>query len=416
MTAEQDWAGPVALVDVELSEPITGVDVGARYSRALLLVRDAGRPVGRIEVALTAGRLSAEACARAIHDATPASGWPPAPPVPQRLPPATVVVCTRDRGDSALATVASFEALDYDAEIDIIVVDNAPTDDVLRDALSARDHVPGRPVRRVVEPVPGLSQARNRALAVASGEIIAFTDDDAIVEPQWLRSIAAAMSAADDVAGVSGLTIPAEMETPAQEWCERLGGLNKGRGFARETYRADDLGGRHPLYPFPTLGAGVNMAFRRDVLAELGGFSHALGVGNGTGGGEDTAIFALLLIRGFSIVYEPAAVVRHAHRRSLDDLIRQMHGYGVGVTSYLAWCLHRHPRESLGLVRMVRPALRYMLTRGGSHETADAHPVPGFLTAELRRGLPEGPMAYVRAERADRRLRRGAAGHDPRHG
>lgn len=354
---------------------------------------------------MRAGQVSGEDWERAVRAVSPevADGPIAAPRFP--LPSATVVVCTRDRGESALATLSSFEALDYEGEVEILVVDNAPRDDALAVALDRRPSVAGRPVRRVVEPVPGLSQARNRALAVASGEMIAFTDDDAVVEPQWLSAIATGLQRAEDVVSVSGLTLPAEMETEAQEWCERFGGLNKGRGFTPAVYRAADLGGRHPLYPFPTLGAGVNMAFRTDVLRRLGGFSHALGVGNGTGGGEDTAIFAEVLVRGMAIAYEPAAVVRHRHRREQDALLRQMRGYGVGVTSYLAWCLHRHPRESLGLIRMSLPALRYFLSRGASHQAPGAPGVPSFLTAELRRGLPEGPLAYARAVRADRRRR-----------
>jgi glycosyltransferase involved in cell wall biosynthesis len=316
-----------------------------------------------------------------------------------------VVVCTRDRADSAIQTVLSFQTLEYEGDVEIIVIDNAPRDNTLAEALERLPDNPRRPVRRVVEPVPGLSRARNRALDVASGEIIAFTDDDAVAEPQWLRMLASGFGAAPDVAAVSGLTIPAEIETQAQDWAERFNGLNGGRGFARQEYRVGQLAGRHPLYPFPTIGAGVNMAFRRDVLRELGGFCPTLGVGTGTGGGEDTAIMAEVLLARHAIVYEPGAVVRHLHRRDEAGLRTQMRGYGIGVTAYLSWCLHKHPWKSLGMVKMAGHVAEYVRSRGASHQAPDRPPVPQFLRDDLRRGLPHGPWAYIRAVRHDRSLR-----------
>ncbi len=331
-------------------------------------------------------------------------------PAPDRRsrPSFTVAVCTHDRAVAALDTVASFEALDYDGDVEIVVVDNAPRDDALAVALKARPQRPGRPVRRVVEPVPGLSRARNRALAVAGGELIAFTDDDAVVEEHWLRALAQGFARADDIACVTGLTLPAELETRAQEWYERYGGFNKGRGFQPVVLRAGELGGQHALYPFPSFGAGVNMAFRADVLRGMGGFEPALGPGQGSGGGDDTAMFAEILIGGLAIAYEPAAVVRHAHRRAEDVLHRQLHGYGVGLTAYLTWCVHRHPLRSLGLAGMALPALRYLASGGATHEMAHASGpgCPASLSAALRRGLLRGPMAYVRAVRAARGLPR----------
>ena len=184
---------------------------------------------------------------------------------------------------------------------------------------------------------------------------------------------------------------------------ERYGGFNKGRGFRRAVFRAGELGRQHPLYPFPPFGAGVNMAFRTRVLRELGGFELALGPGKGKGGGEDTAMLAEILMGGWTIAYEPGAVVRHLHRREEDVLHRQLRGYGIGLTAYLAWCVHRHPRESLGLARMSVPALRYLLSRGAAHDGGDAPGYPPSLSTALRRGLPLGPWAYARAARATRR-------------
>lgn len=389
------------IVDVDLDAPVRDIeDATGRYGRALLIARREHRPVGRLEVTLRDGVLAVERYERDLREASVDDARPT---VGGRLPSVTVAVCTRDRADSVIETIASFEALEYDGEVEIVVVDNAPRDDALARALDGRAQHAGVPWRRVVEPVPGLSQARNRALSEARGEIVAFTDDDAVVERRWLQAIAAGFATAGDVACVTGLTLPAELETRAQEWYERYGGFNKGRGFRRAVFRAGELGRQHPLYPFPAFGAGVNMAFRTRVLRELGGFELALGPGRGKGGGEDTAMLAEILMGGWAIAYEPAAVVRHLHRRDEDVLHRQLRGYGIGLTAYLTWCVHRHPRESLGLARMTVPAIRYLLSRGATHDGGEPPGYPSSLSTALRRGLPRGPWAYARAALATRR-------------
>ena len=398
------WPGPIALVDVEVAEAQADRFVDPRFERARLTLRADRRPVGQIDLRVHGGRLAAEAIQSAISAAQPASGWPAAAPVALDRPRVTAAVCTRGRGASVLDTVASFEGQTYDGPLEILVVDNAPEDDALGELLRTRPSRPERPVRHVIESIPGLSQARNRAVHAATGTLIAFTDDDAVAEPEWIEAIVAGFASDPATGAVSGLTFAAELETAAQEWYENFDGFNRGRGFTRMTFRPRDPGA-HPLYPFPTRGAGVNMAFRRDLLIERGGFSQALGAGTGTGGGEDVAMLAEVLLSGHLIAHEPAAVVRHSHRRSEAALTEMMHGYGVGFTAYLLWCLHKHPLASLGLARMIPSLVDYFRTRGGSHAPNQLE-VPVYLTRELRRGMPEGPGAYVRAVRRDRRARR----------
>jgi hypothetical protein len=75
----------------------------------------------------------------------------------------------------------------------------------------------------------------------------------------------------------------------------------------------------------------------------------------------------------------------------------------MGVTAYLTWCLHKHPRESLGLLRMTKPAVVYLLSGGRSHQDENRDVVPQFLRRAVRGGLPRGPWAYVRAVLAESR-------------
>ncbi len=399
--SDEDWAGPATVASVDLSDAPDVLRVSGERTRLVVFFRDSGAPVYRCELAAVDGVVpdaayhEALATAREAARACAASRVRPTRTGPR--PSATLAVCTHDRADAAIATIKSLEALDYDGDVEILLIDNAPTDDALELAVEAHRAETGSKVQRIVEPIAGLSRARNRALASATGDLIAFTDDDALAEPQWLEALADAFAANPNAGSVSGIALPAEIETRAQDLAERFNGLNGGRGFESCVYNPRTLGSRHALYPFPTYGAGVNMAFRRSLLVEIGGFCEALGVGTGTGGGEDTAIFADVLLAGWDIVYEPAAVVHHFHRRETRALMAQMRGYGIGLTAYLTWCLHRHPRQSLGLIRMARPALEYLISGGKSHQDENRESVPDFLRRQTRRGMPLGPWAYGRA-------------------
>jgi glycosyltransferase involved in cell wall biosynthesis len=138
---------------------------------------------------------------------------------------------------------------------------------------------------------PGLDWARNRAIQEARGEILAFTDDDAIVDPGWVTALVRVFAEDPEVMAVTGLVVPYELETDAQHLFERYGGF--GRGYEREWHsvprrpdRADTLYIGAGLY-----GTGANMAYRRRVFETIGAFDPALDVGTVTLGGGDLDMF-----------------------------------------------------------------------------------------------------------------------------
>ena len=81
------------------------------------------------------------------------------------------------------------------------------------------------------------------------GDIVAFTDDDAIADVYWLAEILRGYAARPSVGCVTGVILPAELRTQAQDWFEQFGGLSKGRGFEREIFEPGHP--QSPLFPFP---------------------------------------------------------------------------------------------------------------------------------------------------------------------
>jgi O-antigen biosynthesis protein len=276
----------------------------------------------------------------------------------------------------------------------VIVVDNAPATDAT--AALLRRHAAAMPYLRYARtPWANTAMARNRGIALAQGDIVCCIDDDAVADSRWLSALAAAFEAGPNVACVTGLILPLELETPAQLWFEQFGGF--GKGFARRVY---DLGANRPddyLFPYAagTFGSGPNMAFRRDVLQAIGGFDPALGGGTPAQGGEDLALYFEVLVRGYQLVYEPAALVRHAHRREYPALRRQIRGYGLGLAAYLTRSLVAHPQLLPDFCRRLPAGLRYAGDPGSGKNRKKTTSYPTELTRIELRGMLIGPVAYL---------------------
>lgn len=308
---ELTQAGPPALVLPRLVDTAR-----SRLRRSLVehLLEDALAAPGGIDLARRGGLLSL--------------GHPAAPPLD--LPSVTVAVCTRDRPEALRDCLRAVAALEQPV-LEVLVVDNGSTGDATRQVVESF-----AAVRYVQEPRRGLDWARNRALLEARGDLVAFTDDDVLVDPGWAAALARTFAAEPTAACVTGLVVPAELSTPAQVLFEVAGGFN--RGYRRRWFGAAVEDGELAGAVFPGTGAagtGASMALRRDVAVALGGFDTALDVGTPTGGGGDLEMFFRVVAAGHELVYEPAAVVRHRHRASDEELHRQLRGNGSGSFSFL---------------------------------------------------------------------------------
>jgi len=416
---------PILIGELELTEPIADIDLPARgdgtaYNGVQLLARMQQIPVGYVVLAPTAldssaishqvwsvlgdeiNRRRSRAGLPAINE-LPVGGIPVEPELADELtdrPLVTVVVCTRNRPESALVTLRGLADMRY-TPFEVVIVDNAPDSDATKEA-TQREFGADPRIRYVGEPRPGLSCARNRGLAEASADIVAFTDDDVRVDPWWLNGIVRGFQAAPNVACVTGLIATAELDNAAQLYFHLREGW--GASCERRVFDLAENRDESPLYPYSAgvFGAGANFAVSRAVLKEVGGFNEALGAGTPSGGGEDLNMFMRIVLAGHRLVYEPSAVVSHVHRASLADLSRQMRAYGSGCTAALTAIIMADARARRELPPRVISGVARMLKL--SSGVRDNPTLPSGLIQREVGGFFVGPWLYLKGRRNLRRL------------
>ncbi len=357
----------IKLVDIELSCPPKTIEGLEGYITLKGLIRLNGTPLGYIQLPVINDHCTVTDLIKAILEQ---HSWPivrqllcdllATAPEPDRwritdlpnvshskiLPLVTVAVCTRYRPDDLALCLNALNNLDY-PKLDLLVVDNAPSTNATERLV--RTTYPN--MRYVCEPRPGLDWARNRAIIEARGEIIAYTDDDVMVDSAWVSALAKIFAENPEVMAVTGLVVPYELETEAQILFEIYGGF--GRGFQRKWYRLH----REKRYRWGDLGTGelgtgANMAYRRSVFEQIGSFDPALDVGTVTNGGGDLEMFFRVLKEDHTLVYEPNAIVRHRHRRDYDRLRTQIANNGVGLVSYWVRTALTYPDERSAVLRI----------------------------------------------------------------
>lgn len=235
----------------------------------------------------------------------------------------SVVVCTYRRPSSLRIALESLGAQTcLMSRWELLVVDNGSgdgTEDVVRTFAEAE---PELNVRYVLEETPGLSVARNAGIAAAEGEIIAFLDDDVVVEPGWLSALAAAYTMATEAAAVGG-PVRAQWLAPRPTWLD---------DSFLPSLSVKDLGGTFRRLRSTERLVGANMSFRRDILEAGGGFSTRLGRhGQLLLDKEDIELQDRLFDNGSPVFYAPDAVVHHRiplERMSRRYFVRRAHGSG----------------------------------------------------------------------------------------
>lgn len=224
---------------------------------------------------------------------------------PLRLPLTSVVIATRNRRSLLERTLGALAMQTcHPSTFEVVVADNGSGDGTSEMLSSMTAAWPYR-LRALQVPRPGKSHAVNAAMARASGEFLALTDDDVEPAAEWMERLTAALQepGCDFVAG----RILPEWETTAPPWLSpSLYGVLAiaDNGPARKPIAR---GVNEQIMPI-----GANMAVRASVVARVGGLRSDLGKLDGTlRTGEDHEFFLRLLHAGCRGVYEPAAVVRH---------------------------------------------------------------------------------------------------------
>jgi glycosyltransferase involved in cell wall biosynthesis len=380
-------------IDMEnIPESITGLD---GYQRLMVLVRINGRPVERLYLRVSGVDIPGSELRSAILQNAGWTFWefwlrkilscPVDENRTDQLPGVTIAICTRDRPDDLRRCLETFVRIAHDQEI--LVVDSCSTGQETGEVVQKFPAV-----HYVREDKPGLDRARNRALKEASNEIVAFIDDDATPSRDWV--VALTRNFSNPIVGcVTGLTMPIELETKAQECFEEY--CTFSRGFQYKVYDWSTL---HPLSA-GRAGVGTNMALRRSALAQVGEFDEALDAGTPTFSGGETDMFSRLLAAGYQIVYEPRALNWHRHRRSWDELRRTIYGYGVGTYSF--WTRKFLVDREWWVVWL---ALRWFLTGQipmlfRSLLRLQGAPAIDLICLELI-GCLVGPMAYIKSRSA----------------
>jgi O-antigen biosynthesis protein len=215
------------------------------------------------------------------------------------LPLISVVVCSYNGSATIKDTMEGLMQLDYPS-YEVIVVNDGSTDNL-------EEIVKRYPVKLISTPNQGLSNARNTGMYNAKGEIIAYIDDDAYPDPQWLLYLAYGY-ANSDIAGLGGPNI-APQENGFIAKC-----VANSPGGPVHVLLTDEIAEHIP---------GCNMSFRRDALVAIGGFDPIY-----RAAGDDVDVCWRIQNSGRTIGFHPSAVVWHHRRNSIKAYWKQQKGYG----------------------------------------------------------------------------------------
>ncbi|MDT8315772.1 glycosyltransferase [Roseomonas mucosa] len=212
----------------------------------------------------------------------------------------SVVVNTYNRAKYLENTLIGLQGLDWD-KLEVVVV-NGPSNDGTSQILDRWSDS----IKIASCPEINLSMSRNIGINVAQGEIIAFIDDDAVPHPKWLKAIASHYCS-KKVAAVGGYTIDNSGRTfqARKTICDRFG----------NAYSVPDYFNERPLNQekspyYPSL-LGTNSTFRKQALVEIGGFDHVFAYFL-----DETDVCLRLVDAGYSVIYEPNALIFHQYAPS----------------------------------------------------------------------------------------------------
>jgi glycosyltransferase involved in cell wall biosynthesis len=272
----------------------------------------------------------------------------------------SVVVCTRDRPHSLDECLAAISAGTRSAN-EVIVIDSAPKH-TRAEQIAARWGA-----RYIYESRPGVSRARNRAARESKSDIVAFVDDDAVPEGDWLGPLLTEFLD-PAVALVGGKVMPPEADLnllPTYAW---FGIVD--HGTERQVIDRS-VPNWFELTNFASFVIGANMAIRRAVFDNWDGFDHRLGPGALIPRNEESKAFFELVDCRYRVVYVPRSVVRHAFPRSQKQIrpraLRAIEA-SVAYMALLLWEQPTHRKETWRYIRNKTKRLENLYTRASARQ------------------------------------------------
>ena len=235
----------------------------------------------------------------------------------------SVVICTRNRAQAIKKCLSEFEGMKVPIDLtwELIVVDNNSVDET-KDVIMAFLERSNLPLIYKHENRRGSSNARNTGIGAARGEIIAFTDDDCIVTPDWLSCIAHEFRSDPTLSGVGGRVELYDIRDKP---------FTIRTSLTRSLFSStDQVFGYIP---------GCNMAFVREVFDQIGNFDGRFGAGTPLKAAEDSDFVYRVYKNGFKMLYSPEVCVYHNHGRRTDHQVKALkRNYEIGKGAF--YCKH----------------------------------------------------------------------------
>jgi O-antigen biosynthesis protein len=225
---------------------------------------------------------------------------------PADSPPVSVVVTTSGNTPRLEPCLQSLLGSRH-GNLEVIVVDNRPIGGVTP-ALLSEWFADERRIGYVEESRPGLSSARNAGLMAAEGALVAFIEDEVLLDPGWVGRAGEAFERANGVARAAGLILLLRVETHSHLVLEQFAAYPK--GLDPRAFRLADH--EHPLLPYThgLIGSPVATVVRADLARRLGGFDTGPGTAR-LSGSEELDLYIRLVPAAHEIAYQPQATVRH---------------------------------------------------------------------------------------------------------
>lgn len=216
----------------------------------------------------------------------------------------SLVICTYNRPKLLKSTLQSVVNLYFDPVLfEIIVVDNG-SDDHSHDVFASIKQYGRCKMVYAREEILGLSHARNKGIVLAEGEIVAFLDDDELVDPNWLKELIKPYDSDEQIACVGGKIIPVFPDNKYPMWYSKdIQGFFGGVDHGEQIHEVN--------FPIEYIGGG-NMSFNRQLILDAGMFNVRLGIiGASSYSGEENELALRIKNKGFKVLYNPFAITYH---------------------------------------------------------------------------------------------------------